>query len=126
MVLVPARVAFLLGRHGKFDELRIQVRGQDREVDEVLLDWHTVVLRYRDRESACGSTSSVAEQPQVVGTSERCQPLSSRQVADAAGTTVAAVTLAVRERRLVGSKVGCRWLFEREDVDAWIATRKAS
>lgn len=130
-VVVPARVALLLGQHLKLDDLRVAVRGRDSEVDEVLLDWHLTELAYREqmaeKAAACDVASALPSRSQVVGESpRRSQQFGSRQVADVAGLkSTAAVTLAARERRLRGTHDGVRWWFEEDDVAAWLATRPA-
>ena len=45
-VHIPARVAALLERALKVTEFRINVRGRDREIDEVLAAWHAVALQF--------------------------------------------------------------------------------
>lgn len=128
--MLPDRAAFLLARRLGLDALRVEVRGQDPEIDELLMDWHMVALGYREKlargPDACDVASALPSESQVAARSSRRCQLGTRQVADAAGLkSTAAVTLAARAGRLQGTHEGGRWWFEEDDVAAWIASRKA-
>jgi excisionase family DNA binding protein len=121
-VLVPGRVAALLEKTLKLDTVRSQLRGADRETDEVLLAIRVTGLRWaegRSAEPACDPASSVPKASQVGGRSW----MTARQVADELGVTSSAVTLAAREGRLAGEQVGGQWRFEVDDVAVWKARR---
>jgi excisionase family DNA binding protein len=122
-VLVPGRVAALLEKTLKLDTVRSQLRGADRETDEVLLAIRVTGLRWaegRSAEPACDHASDVHKVPQVGGRSD----MTTRQVANALGISTAAVTLAAREGRLDGRQVGGQWRFDMDSVAVWKAMRR--
>jgi len=123
-VVVPARVATLLTRLLELDRRRVAWRGQDREVDEVLLAWHEVVLAYRTTvvTRTCDKTASDDDKPSQVGASSATR--GSAAVARLAGVTTAAVTLAARKGQLDGERIDGQWRFTTDAVAAWLASRK--
>ncbi len=122
-MVVPARVAAMLRYRFPFDDLRVQVRGKDSELDDVLMALHTAAMLYieatRD-ELASAVGSGVAEVAEVAASSS---VMSAQQVADAVGCTNRGVRLAAARQRLAGVKVAGCWLFEIDDVATWVATR---
>ena len=122
-VIVPARVAVMLEYRLPLDDLRVQVRGKDVELDAVLLALHTAALMYveatRDElTSAVGSgVAAVSEVP------ARSTVMTTSEVACTADCTTRAVTLAAVKEQLLGAKRDGRWWFEIDDVAAWVATR---
>ena len=122
--MVPARVATLLTRLLELDRRRVAWRGQDREVDEVLLAWHEVVLAYRTTvvTRTCDETASDDDKPSQVVASSATR--GSAAVARLAGVTTAAVTLAARKRQLDGELIDGQWRFTTDAVAAWLASRK--
>jgi hypothetical protein len=121
-VFVPARTAALLSRLLDLDRRRIELRGADSELDEVLNDWRQVVVGFvgssqlssgsgfdgETRDDEPSQPGSHCEQlPSLVGTA---------QVADLLDMTEQAVTRAAREGRLTGRQTAGRWQFELEHV----------
>ncbi len=122
-VMVPARVATLLTRLLELDRRRVAWRGQDREVDDVLLAWHEVVLAYRTVVTrTCDETASDDDKPSQVVASSATR--GSAAVARLAGVTTAAVTLAARKGQLDGELIDGQWRFTTDAVAAWLASRK--
>lgn len=127
-VVVPARVALLLDRLLKLSERRIEWRGQDAQVDEVLLAWNAIVVDYKaqvTRPAASQSLVSAASRGALSSQVDAPCVLSVREVARAAECSAAAITLAARENRLPGVKRGDgTWWFEQDDVASWLVTRQ--
>ncbi len=122
VVVVPARVAAWLGRRG-LDSLRINARGVDAEVDDVLAALHLAGLQWR------ASVEPEAE-PEVAGPQPEVAPalgtvMGTREAADLLGLTVRAVTLAIQQGRLSAERVGGRWRITRDDVEHYRAARAA-
>lgn len=116
VVVVPARVAAWLLRHGGVDRLRSQVRGADAEVDAVLVAL-TVAGQFW-RASATGS--QVDPEPEAA---PRSQWLSTTEASDRLGITDRAVRLAISEDRLAAEQIDGRWRLRREDVEHYAAAR---
>ena len=122
-MVVPARVALVLERAFDFNKLRVRLRGQDPEIDDVLLGLHTAAAGFVNRQteavaSDCGST--VAPSSEVPSGSTL---MTASQVADVAGCTERAVTLAATTGRLDGLKLAGRWMFRVDEAAAWVATK---
>lgn len=127
-VVVPARIALILESHYRMDRLRMEVRGRDRELDEVLSSWHAIAMMWSpETGSEVGSVpgTEVVGSSEPVAPSEAVEQISASEVANQFGCTTRAVTKAAAERRLRGRLVAGRWLFHPDDVVAWAATRAA-
>jgi excisionase family DNA binding protein len=118
VVVVPARVAALLLRHARIDQLRTQLRGADAELDSVLVALTVAALHWRT--SATGS--EIAPTPEARAQSPW---MSTTQAAEHLGITDRAVRLAISERRLAAEQVDGRWRISREDVEHYRAARAA-
>ena len=122
VVVMPARVAALLERALRLNDLRIDVRGRDREVDEVLQAWHAVALQFID---------DTREQrrfrvPGTVGDVPRnsSDNWDANEVAARLHLTPRGVRIAATKGQLHGVKDDAgRWWFEPEEVAEW-ATRR--
>ena len=127
-VVVPARIALLLECHYRMDRLRMDVRGRDPELDEVLNAWHAVAMQWSPEtgsENGSVTGTEVAGASEPVAPSEAVEQISASEVANQFGCTTRAVTKAAAERRLRGQFVAGRWLFHPDDVAVWAATRAA-
>lgn len=118
-VIVPGRVAALLERRLGLDKARIEQRGLDAEVDQVLADLHIAALRWRT--SAVGS--SPAPQPEV----EAVLPwVSTAEAALSLGITDRAVRLAIQQQRVPARQIDGRWRITREDVEHYRVARRVA
>lgn len=119
VVVLPGRVCAWLERYAKLNEVRIQNRGVDAEVDAVLVAVRVAALAWRD--AATGSP--VAAKPEVAA--DLNQWLSTTQAADILYITDRAVRLAISEKRLPATQVNGRWRITREDVQHFAAAKAA-
>ncbi|WP_373461515.1 helix-turn-helix domain-containing protein [Pseudarthrobacter sp. W1I19] len=110
VVVVPARVCAWLERHARLNQVRIENRGADAEVDAVLVALRLAALTWRS--TATGSP--VAVKPEA--TADLNQWLSTTQAADILYITDRAVRLAISENRLPATQVNGRYRIRREDV----------
>jgi excisionase family DNA binding protein len=117
VVIMPARVAAWLEVRAGLNDLRVDHRGRDAEVDSVL-----VALR----------TSALAWRTSVTGSIQAAEPeklpalLSTQQVADHLDLTDRAVRHAIKEGRLKAHRDGTRWKVTREDLAHYEAAKKAA
>jgi excisionase family DNA binding protein len=116
-VIVPQRVAAWLERHAQLGRLRIDVRGADAEVDNVLTALRLAAMAWRD--SACGTDARNLTEVEPLSV------LSTVQAAGELGITDRAVRLAIQEGRLTGQQVSGRWQISREDLEHYRAARAA-
>ncbi|WP_030543102.1 helix-turn-helix domain-containing protein [Streptomyces albus] len=107
VVLVPARIAAQLDKLLSLRQLRTSVRGQDAELDSVLVALATAAAAWRT--SATGSP--LAPVPEAA---PPCPWLSTTEAAAVLGITDRAVRLACETGRLDAEHVGGRWRVSRE------------
>lgn len=119
VVIIPARVCAWLERHARLNEVRIQERGADAEVDAVLVALRLAALTWRT--TATGTP--VAAKPEA--TTDLNQWLSTTQAADILYITDRAVRLAISEKRLPATLVNGRWRITREDIQHFAAAKAA-
>jgi excisionase family DNA binding protein len=119
VVVVPARVCAWLERHAHLNEVRIESRGIDAEVDAVLVALRLAALTWRN--TATGS--AVAAKPEA--TADLNQWLSTTQAADILYITDRAVRLAITEKRLPATQVNGRYRIAREDIQHFAAAKAA-
>lgn len=119
VVVVPARVCAWLERNARLNEVRIENRGADAEVDAVLVALRLAALTWRN--TATGSP--VAAKPEV--TADLNQWLSTTQAADILYITDRAVRLAISEKRLPATQVNGRYRIAREDIQHFAAAKAA-
>lgn len=121
VVVVPARVAAWLCRHG-LGSLRAVAAGADPEVDAVL----TALALSADgwRTSAVTEAGAeVARRPAEVPAP--LTVMTTQQAADLLRITDRAVRLAITQRRLPAQRVDGRWLIDLEDLDHFRGRRTA-
>jgi excisionase family DNA binding protein len=116
-VVVPARVAAWLERHADLNRIRIEHRGTDAEVDNVLVAMRVVAVKWRL--SATGRTAP--EVPEVLE-----EWVSTTQAAEHLGITGRAVRLAIQEGRLTATQVGGKFRLSSEAIAHFQAARRAS
>lgn len=122
VLVMPARAAALLERALKVTEFRINVRGRDREIDEVLAAWHAVALQFvedsreQGRFRGCGTVDD--------GVRNSSENWDANEVAARFDLTPRGVRIAATKGQLHGVKDDAgRWWFEPEEVAEW-ATRR--
>src|SRR5687768_15452256 len=124
--VVPARVAAWLERRFDLDRVRIEMRGQDPQLDGVLNALHAVACQWDPAGAASVSTSAdgspVAPLAEVPPASTS---MGTPEVAQLADVTTRAVRLAASQGRLRGRRVGGQWVFDMEDVAFWVTSRSA-
>lgn len=117
-VLVPARAAFLLNEKC-LAELRIEIRGKDKQLDELLFGIAAVAAHVR--ESLRGTRD--APTPEPVGT--LTEAMSTTAAARRIGVTDRAIRKAIAQGRLQAEQVDGRWCITGADVEHYRATRAA-
>ncbi|KGJ72727.1 hypothetical protein GY21_13555 [Cryobacterium roopkundense] len=118
MVIMPARIAAMLERHARLDELRISARGVDAEFDAVMVAFHIAATEWRT--TALGRTQ--APKPEAGPLSEW---VSTAEAGSALHITTRAVVLAISEGRIRANKVSGNWRIAREDLEHHKAARAA-
>ncbi|KTR11068.1 helix-turn-helix domain-containing protein [Curtobacterium citreum] len=129
-VVVPGRVIAYLERAARLDDFRIQHRGQDPQVDEVLRAMHIAALRWRT-----AVTAAAAPAPSSVDTTAHTTPaqpdgessygLTTGQAAARLGVGAEAVRKAIREGRLPAEQHDGRWRITPEVIEHYRAARAA-
>ncbi|HWL44126.1 MAG TPA: hypothetical protein VNQ73_14385 [Ilumatobacter sp.] len=138
-VVVPARVAALMLNVFRVDQRRVELRGQDAELDRVLLALTTVgrvyVERYGNKRgsrvdsspalSRCSSVGAEARSQRPRKSSHAERAMTAQDAADVVGITAHGIRLAAREGRLAGEvdDLG-HWTFDPDDVSAFTLLRK--
>lgn len=117
VTVVPARVASWLERHANLSQIRIENRGNDSEVDNVLVALRASALAWRD--SATGRKE--AAEPE-----ELTPWVSTTEASDILDITDRAIRLAIQEQRLKARRINGRWRIAREDIEHYKAARKAA
>ncbi|MDQ0865723.1 helix-turn-helix domain-containing protein [Arthrobacter globiformis] len=120
VVVIPARVCAWLERYARLNEVRIQERGSDPEVDAVLVAVRLAALTWRT--TATGTP--VAAKPEV--DPDLKQWMSTGQAADKLGITDRAVRLAIQEQRLHANNINGRWRITQEDLQHFTAAKNAA
>lgn len=123
MVVVPARVAALLMRRAGLDDYHRAHRGEDPELDAVLVGLKTAAAAWRAMHVPSDSGSAVVE----LAAQQRPSPrqLSTAQAARALGISPRAVRQAIAENRLDAEVVGGRYVLTPDDVAHYRAKRAA-
>lgn len=117
-VVVSGRAAAWLLRYAELDRYHLAHRGEDAEIDQVLIAMKVVALSWR--ESATGTRDApIAELP------AKLQWLSTKQAADALAMTDRAIRKAIREKRLQATTVGRAYRINLEQL-AHFKARKGS
>lgn len=108
-VVVPARTAAWLLRYADLDRYHLNHRGEDAEVDQVLIALKAAALIWR--ETATGTKN--APKPELP---PQLQWLSTKQAADALAMTDRAIRKAIRENRLQATIIGRAYRINREQL----------
>jgi hypothetical protein len=120
--IIEARTAALLERLLDLNAVRVAVRGHDHELDEILLDLHSVAMQHiverHDRDIFRTIGSSLANPRKFPETWDTAE------VAARTDCTTRAVRFAAAEGRLAGEQIAGRWTFTPEAVATWQANRK--
>lgn len=116
-VIVPARVAAYLERYAELDRYRRERRGEDAEVDQVLLALHEVALAWR------GSATGTRDAAPTEHPAESHQWLNCQQAATVLGIGDRAVRKAIERNLLPAKSIDGRWRISREDLAHYRATR---
>ena len=117
VAIVPARVAAWLTRQANLDRLRREVRGQDAEVDHVLIALAVAASAWRA--SAYGTHPRNTPEP-----APKSAWLTTTEVADLLDQTDRAIRQACQSGRLPAERVGDRWQISRENFEHYCAARQ--
>ncbi|QSZ54497.1 hypothetical protein AYX19_16925 [Paenarthrobacter ureafaciens] len=115
---MPARIAAWLERNLNLNQVRINARGADPEVDSVLNAMRLVALTWRTTVTG----SSQAPEPEVTRESKW---YSTTEAAERLGITDRAVRLAIKEKRLHATNLDGRWRITTEDIEHFKAAKAA-
>lgn len=122
MVVVPGRIAAWLDRHAGLSRLRIEHRGQDPEVDAVLVALAVASAAWRSR-AGIGSDHGTEQAKQPSDQSRSL--LTTADAAELLGISDRGVRKAILDGRLPAQRVADVWLVDREDVEHFKARRAA-
>ncbi|MDO9398388.1 MAG: helix-turn-helix domain-containing protein [Herbiconiux sp.] len=109
-MIVPRRVCAYLNRYADLDRFRLQTRGQDAEVDGVLVAFRVAALSWQ--EAATGTKE--AAPPELEGSSDNW--MSTTQAATQLGIGDRAVRKAIAEGRLHAENIAGRWRIRRDQL----------
>ena len=116
IIIVSARVAAYLNRYAGLADFRTAHRGADAEVDQVLLGFRLLELKWR--ESATGTKK--APEPELDASYEW---LSTTQAGAQLGVSDRAIRKAIDEGRMKALRVNDRWRISRTDFEHYRAGR---
>ena len=122
VIVVSPRVAAWLVVHTDLAPHRIAERGNDPEVDAVLLAITRVGNAWRTSATSAPSGSQKAPEPEVAPLSK---VMSSSEAAEVLGVTDRAVRLACEAGRLPATRTARRWQITRTDLDTYRRDRAA-
>lgn len=118
IVVVPARIAAWLERNLGLNQVRINARGADPEVDSVLNALRLAALTWRTTVTG----SSQAPEPEATRESKW---YSTTEAGERLGITDRAVRLAIKEKRLHATNLDGRWRLTTEDIEHFKAAKAA-
>lgn len=118
VVIVTARVCAYLNRYANLNRFREETRGQDAEVDGVLIAFGVAERKWR--KSATGTRD--AAKPELDPSSTW---LSTTQAAGLAGVTDRGIRKAIAQGHLKAENIAGRWRINREDLTHYQANRAA-
>lgn len=118
VVVVPERIAAWLDRHAGLTALRLEHRGSDPEVDQVLLALAVASANWR--------TAAVGKDPrQEVAVEPQSSWLTAAEIADRLGISSRTVRWACQTGRLPAERVGSQWQVSRTEYEQYRASRAA-
>lgn len=129
-VSIPPRIADILDRRLGLDTIRKQIRGEDAEVDAVLMAIRLAGCAFRNGQtahlaarSACGTDVVKPAEPE----SESGRGIGTSTAAEILGVTDRAVRKAIAENRLPAVlDDGGRWRINRDDLMQYRAERRTA
>jgi excisionase family DNA binding protein len=117
-VILPARIAAWLESHAEINQIRLEARGVDPEVDAVLNAIRVAAMAWRT--SATGTPH--AAEPEEMSESLW---MSTTTAADKLDMTDRGIRQAIRENRLRATNVSGRWRINEEDLEHYRTARAA-
>lgn len=119
VVVVPGRVARRLVQRFQLDRYHVQHRGEDPELDAVIVALRVAGLRW--------VTSAVGKETRQDPVGEAPSKwLTATEAAELVGVSARAARLAAHEGRIPAEKFGGQWQISREDAEHWKASRRAA
>lgn len=119
IAVIPGRVAAWLNLQVDLDRLRKEVRGQDSEIDNVLIALSVAATGWRASVFGTGPRNVPEPAP-------KSSWLTTTEVADLLNQTDRAIRMACQSGRLPAERVGDRWQINREDFEHYRAARRAA
>jgi excisionase family DNA binding protein len=109
VAVISGRAAAWMLRYAGLEQYHAEHRGEDAEIDQVLIALKVVALSWRN--SVTGTSNAVT--PELNAQSEW---LGTKQAADALAMTDRAIRKAIRENRLKATTVGRAYRINREQL----------
>ncbi|WP_396939601.1 helix-turn-helix domain-containing protein [Mycolicibacterium sp.] len=119
-VVVDGRVCAILSRVLKLDRLRMEVRGQDPQLDQTLVAIRLAAIA--SRSSAPGTTSAPQSEPVSGSRGQLNDTVNTSTAATILGITDRAIRKSIAEKRLPATKIDGRYRINREDLATFQAT----
>jgi excisionase family DNA binding protein len=122
VAVLPGQVCAVLNRLLGLDKVRVQVRGQNRQLDHALL---AIKLAGTAFTASSGTGTVLAPQPEPMSQSPKQQndTVSTTTAATILAVSDRAVRKAIAEKRLTATKVEGRYRITRDDLADYAATR---
>ena len=114
-VIVSARAAAWLNRHAGLDQFRTEHRGEDAEVDSVLVAFRIAELKWRE---------AVTGTKEAAPAEQKREWMSTTQAATQTQVGGRAIRKAIERNRLKATWVDGRWRIRHEDLAHYQANRK--
>ncbi|ORV85557.1 hypothetical protein AWC11_01655 [Mycobacterium interjectum] len=123
VAVVDGRVCHLLNRMLSLDKFRVQVRGQDAQLDHTLMAIKLAATAFAES-SAAGTHAAPRPEPEAPSKRQLNDTVSTTTAATILGITDRAVRKAIAEKRLPATLLDGRYYrVARDDLAAYAATR---
>lgn len=116
---IPGWACDWLERQTNLHQQRVNLRGIDPSVDEVLQAIRYAAMSWRGSESGSASGTSLPDSPELAPLSEVSSLLDTATAGGLIGISDRAVRKAIRSGRLHGQQIGGRWMVTREDAERY-------
>jgi excisionase family DNA binding protein len=121
IVVIDAWVCALLNKLS-LDKIRPQIRGQNAQLDQVLMAIRLVGLAY-NQSSSVGTSSAPREEPVSQSKAQLNGTLGTTEAATLLHMTRRAVSKECKQKRLPATLIGGRYRITRDDLAAFMADR---
>lgn len=117
VVVVSARIAAVLTAPEVLGTWRRAHRGDDAELDQVLVALTVAGIEYRNRLAGRGQERA------PITVTDASLAMTTAQAADRLSCSPRTVIRAIRDRKLAAHRVGHMWLVAHEDIEHYAAQR---